>query len=56
MLSVPVAHCGSLIRRIPEPNPFAPVDQLPFTHGLSLSSLYRLSRQGTAWLTPDSGS
>ncbi|MEU7914408.1 hypothetical protein [Microbispora bryophytorum] len=27
MLSVPVVHRGSLVRRIPEPNPVAPVDQ-----------------------------
>ena len=47
MLSVPVVHCGSLVRRIPDPNPVAPVDQLPFTHGFSLSSLYRLSV--TSW-------
>lgn len=47
MSSVPVIHRGSLVRRVPEPNPVAPVEQLPFTHGFSLSSLYRLSV--TSW-------
>lgn len=47
MLSVPVVHCGSLVRRITEPNPVAPVGRLPLTHGFSLPSLYRLSV--TAW-------
>jgi hypothetical protein len=47
MLSVPVVRCRSLVRRVPEPNPVASVEQLPFTHGFSLSSLYRLSV--TSW-------
>ena len=47
MLSVPVVHRGPQVRRIPEPHAVAPVDQLPFTHGLSLASFYRLSV--TSW-------
>ncbi len=40
MFSVPVVHRGSLVRRIPEPNPAAPVDQLPFARGSLLSTHY----------------
>jgi len=47
MLPVPVAHCGCVVRRIPESNPVAPVDHLPFTHGSSRSNHSRLSV--TSW-------